>query len=123
VASPPRVLLGNLDPIVRLGMTGVFEQDGIVVVGSEEQPAMIVAEAKRLRPDIIVLPLDSTGTLILGRQVRAAAPDAKVILWARDEDEMQVLDPGSSTPRLIHSLLPEALRRELTTRHGQRERE
>jgi hypothetical protein len=39
-----------------------------------------------------------------------------VILWARDEMEMQVFDPGSSAPRLIHASVSDALLRELGTR-------
>jgi hypothetical protein len=32
-----------------------------------------------------------------------------VILWARDETEMEVFDPGSSTPRRIRMGVSEAL--------------
>jgi DNA-binding NarL/FixJ family response regulator len=123
VAAPPRVLLGNLEPMVRVGMAGVLERDGVEVVANEDQPATIVAEAERLRPDVVVLRLDHAETLVLGEQVRAVAPNTKVILWALDEAEMQIFDPGSSTPRLIRSSVSEALRRELTPHQGPTERE
>jgi len=121
--KPPRVLLGNLEPMVRLGMSGVLEQDGVEVVVDDEQPATIVAQAERLRPDAVVLRLDDAETLVLGELVRAAAPNAKLILWALNEDEMQVFDPGSSVPRLIRSSVSQALRSELMPRQGRREGE
>jgi hypothetical protein len=111
-AGPPCVLLGNLEPMVRLGMSDVLAPDGIEVVAAQ-QSASIVAVAERLRPTAVVLALDDVSAGELGEQVRTAAPQTKVILWARDEQEMQVFDPGSSMPRLIRSSLPEALRSEL----------
>ncbi len=51
----------------------------------------------------------------LGERVRTASPETKVILWARDEDAMEVLDPGSTTPRRFFTAVPEELRSELST--------
>ena len=112
-ANAPRVLLGNLEPMVRLGMCEVLKQHGAEVLADDEKPATLVAQAERLRPDAVVLRLDDAETEELGEQVRAVAPDAKVILWTRDENEMHVFDPGSSTPRLIRNSVSEALRNEL----------
>jgi DNA-binding NarL/FixJ family response regulator len=112
------VLLGNLEPMVRLGMTGLVEGTAVEFVIGEGTPAKVVAQAQELHPDIVVLRLDDAGTLVLSSEVRAVAPDAKLILWARDEDEMQVFDPGSTTPRRIRSALVEALRGELTSPTG-----
>jgi hypothetical protein len=41
-----------------------------------------------------------------------------VILWARDEDAMEVFDPGSTTPRRFHTELTEELRGELIASHA-----
>lgn len=111
----PQVLLGNLEPMVRLGMSGILTSDGVDVV-SENGAASIVAVAERLRPFAVVLDLDDVTAMELGERVRAAAPQTKVIFWARDEQEMRVFDPGTSTPRLIRSSVPEALRSELKLR-------
>jgi hypothetical protein len=46
--------------------------------------------------------------------VRTASPETKVILWARDEDAMEVLDPGATTPRRFFTAVPEELRSELS---------
>jgi hypothetical protein len=47
--------------------------------------------------------------------VRTAAPDTKVILWARDEDVMEVLDPAATAPRRFFASVPEELRNELSS--------
>jgi DNA-binding NarL/FixJ family response regulator len=109
-----RVLLGNLEPMVRLGMIDVLSEDGVEVVGEEERPQALVLMAGRLRPDAVVLDLHHGSSRELGDRVRTASPDTKVILWARDEDAMEVLDPGATTPRRFFAAVPEELRSELS---------
>lgn len=125
-ASParrPRILLGNLEPMTRLGMSRVLVEGGMEVVVEEGQPGAIVAEAKRLLPDAIVLALDDDVGHALSDQVRAAAPGAKVILWARDETQMEVFEPGASRPRRIESAVPDALLSELGGGQATRQKE
>ena len=113
--EPPRVLLGKLEPIVRLGMIDVLEEDGVEVIGEEERPQALILMAGRLRPDAVVLDLLDRSSRDLCERVRTASPETKVILWARDEDEMEILDPGSTTPRRFFTAVPEELRNELST--------
>ena len=108
-----RVLLGNLEPMVRLGMTEVLAENGVEVIGEEERPQALVLMAARLRPDAVVLDLLQRSSRELCERVRTASPETKVILWARDEDAMEVLDPGSTTPRRYFAAVPEELRSEL----------
>ena len=70
--------------------------------------------AGRLRPDAVVLDLLQRSSRELGDRVRTASPETKVILWARDEDAMEVLDPGATTPRRFFAAVPEELRSELS---------
>ena len=111
----PRVLLGNLEPMIRLGMIEILSEDGVEVIGEEERPQALVLMAGRLRPDAVVLDLLHGSSRELCERVRTASPDTKVILWARDEDAMEVLDPGSTTPRRFFASVPEELRSELST--------
>jgi DNA-binding NarL/FixJ family response regulator len=113
-SGPPRVLLGNLEPMVRLGMMDVLREDGVEVVGEEERPQALVLMAGRLRPDAVVLDLLARSSRDLCDRVREAAPQTKVILWARDEDAMEILDPGATTPRRYFTAVPEELRMELS---------
>src|SRR5436305_15230105 len=98
--TPPRVLLGNLDPIMVIGMARVLAEDGAEVIGQERHPSQIVRSAGRMRPDVVVLDINEEGSRALGARVQRASPATKVILWDRDEAAMEVLDPGAATPRL-----------------------
>ncbi len=113
-----RALLGNLGPVATLGMTRVLEDGGLEVVGEDDKPDALVERARALQPDAIVLGFELDGTDDLGDRVRDAAPGAKLILWPRDESEMQVFDPGSSAPRRIPASASDALLRELRTGTG-----
>jgi DNA-binding NarL/FixJ family response regulator len=108
-----RILLGNLEPMVRLGMTRVLIEGGLDVVAEDGDSSAIVAEARRLLPKAVVLGLEGGTARELRRAVRAVAPEAKVILWGRDEDEMEILDPGASAPRRVQTGVPSALVSEL----------
>jgi hypothetical protein len=113
--TPPRVLLGNLDPIMVIGMARVLEEDGAEVIGQERHPSQIVRSAGRMRPDVVVLESGSEGSRELGMRVQRVSPETKVILCDRDEEAMEVLDPGSPTSRVLAVAPSEGLRMELTT--------
>jgi hypothetical protein len=114
-STPPRVLLGNLDPIMVIGMARVLEEDGAEVIGQERHPSQIVRSAGRMRPDVVVLESGSEGSRELGMRVQRVSPETKVILCDRDEEAMEVFDPGSRTSRVLAVAPSEGLRQELTT--------
>ncbi len=107
------MLLGPLEPMVALGMTMVLEEDGIEVIGEEERPQALVLMAGRLRPDAVVLDHGHLAARALGDRVRLASPETTVIFWARDEDVMEVVDPGAAEPRRYFDAVPEELRSQL----------
>jgi DNA-binding NarL/FixJ family response regulator len=109
------VLLGNLEPMTRVGMRKWLADGGIEIVAEVDGPTAIVAESRRLVPDAVVLGLDEGAGRALGEQVRAAAPEVTVILWARDETEMEVFEPGSAAPRRVATAVPDALLSELSS--------
>jgi DNA-binding NarL/FixJ family response regulator len=111
----PRVLLGNLGPIMRLGMNRVLSEQGCHVVGQEDRPSAIIGAAHRLRPDIVVLDLDGRSSRELAQLVRGALPETTVVLWAREEDFMEVFEPASSASRLVSASALERLRGELSS--------
>jgi DNA-binding NarL/FixJ family response regulator len=112
--TPPRILLGNLEPIMLVGLQRVLAEEGMNVVGQEQSAEQILGEARRLQPDVIVLDLDSSRAGKFSDVIRRAAPNAKLIFWARDETLMEVLDPSSSDARVVALTAPEELRSELT---------
>jgi DNA-binding NarL/FixJ family response regulator len=108
---PPRVLLGNLEPVVQLGMSAVLEEEGIDVIGAEPRPGPLVLLAGRLRPDAVVLDLHTAREL--ADRLRKAAPETTLVFWARDEDVMEVAGPGAVEPRRVLDPNPSELRSEL----------
>jgi DNA-binding NarL/FixJ family response regulator len=109
---PMRVLLGNLEPMLRLGMSRVLADSG-VEVAEEPRSAALAEAAAALAPDAIVLPLDDGGSADVRRRARTAAPGAKLILWARDESEMHIYDAGRAEPRRVVAGTADALLDEL----------
>lgn len=118
-ALPVRVLLGNLEPIMVVGLRQVLQDDGVEVIGAEREPEQLICEAERQQPDVVVLDRGDAARA-LGEQVRHAVPHAKVILCARDETVMEVCEAVSHTPRLV-ALTADGLCDELSRlRHRQR---
>lgn len=103
--------------MARLGMSRLLAEDGVEVVERPDTPADIVEDVRELHPDAVVLRLENGETMRLRELVSGAVPETKVILWARDETEMQVYDPGSSAPRRL-TAGPDALLDEI--RHDTR---
>jgi DNA-binding NarL/FixJ family response regulator len=117
-------LLGNLEPIMLVGLRVVLAEDGVEAIGPEYTPSRIVAEAERLQPDVVLLDFNHSEGTTLGAQIQRVAPHTKVIRWARDETVMEVLDPVSGSARVVPLTAREALRSELTGgRHQERAEE
>jgi DNA-binding NarL/FixJ family response regulator len=110
-----RVLLGDLAPIMAIGLRSVLEEEGIEVIGQESERSRIVRRSQRLQPDVVVLDLDHDGATALATEIRQVAPRTKVILWARDETVMGVLESMSDTPRLVDITTQVGLPSELST--------
>jgi CheY-like chemotaxis protein len=97
----PRVLLGNLSPIMIIGMARLLSEEGAEVIGQERHPSSIVSTAAQLRPDVVVLDLNTEGSRELGSRVQRVSPETRVILCDSDEDGMEVLDPGAEILRRV----------------------
>ena len=99
-------------------MRELLEGAGIAVIDGGSDPASLLVACGCSHPDSVVLDAASREELL--QEVRAAAPDAKLVLWARDESGIQVFDAGAAEPRQIASAAPEALVKELANRPGPR---
>lgn len=108
-----RVLLGPLEPILVAGLRRVLGDDGMEVLGPAAVPREVVSQAGEQHPDVVVLDLNGTDSRALAEEVRRASPQSKVILWARDETLMEILDPGSNSARLVITEAPDGLRAEM----------
>jgi DNA-binding NarL/FixJ family response regulator len=112
----PRILLGRHDSILLVGLRRVLADEGIVVAGHEEEPERLVDRAAALQPDVVVLDLNDMAARDVADGVRRASPGSKVVLWARDETLLEVLDPGADAARVVVVAGPDTLRNELVAR-------
>lgn len=109
----PRVLLARLSPVAAVGMRRMLSEQGIEIVGEELRPLAIERLARELEPDVVVLALEAGGTRKLCDRIKLAAPNATVIMWAAEENRMQILEPGEISPREVAGGDSTELRREL----------
>jgi DNA-binding NarL/FixJ family response regulator len=109
-----RVLLGNLPPVMAIGLARILTEDGADVIGDERHPSALVTAADRLRPDVVVLDVGADGAQELAVHVQRVSPGTKVVLCGSGEDAIDVLDPGAADgPRRVEIDAAEGLRLEL----------
>jgi DNA-binding NarL/FixJ family response regulator len=101
-----------------VGMRQLLEGAGIAVIDGGADPGSVLTACSRSHPDSVLLDAAARDGLL--QKVRAAAPDAKLVVWARDQSAIQVFDAGAAAPRQIASAAPEALVQELANRPGPR---
>jgi hypothetical protein len=110
LSDPPRVLLGALDPILRVGIARALVEGGAAVVDHATEADALVARAAESRPDAVVVgPTPSW----LSARLRVAAPAATVVVWRGDDEVIEVLAPGTSAPRVVPAPAAERLHGEL----------
>lgn len=103
-------------------MRQFLSDEDLEIVGEEDRPLAIEAMARSLVPDVVVLGLEAGGNRSLCERIRVAAPEARVILWAAEEDRMQVIDPGPGSIREVSAGGVAELRRELLASQTKQEK-
>ncbi|MGH8975758.1 MAG: response regulator [Acidimicrobiia bacterium] len=89
-----RILVVDDHPVVRQGLRAFLDtRDGMAVVGEAGDGEAAVAEAARLRPDVILMDLLMPGTdglTAIGR-IRAATPGARILVLTSFSSADQVV--------------------------------
>ena len=89
-----RVLLADDHTLIRAGLRMVVDaQPDLTVVGEANDGREAVAMAERLKPDVAVMDIGmpSLNGIEACRQIRAASPDAQVVMLSMHSDEGYVL--------------------------------
>jgi hypothetical protein len=95
-------MLGGLDPIFELGIARALGEGGAKVISDAHQGAdALVLRATDSCPDAIVLGDGPGSAPDLGSRLRAAAPQAMIVLWRSDATTVALLTPGANTPRMM----------------------
>jgi two-component system, NarL family, response regulator DevR len=85
-----RVLLVDDHAVVRTGVRALLEvTDDLEVVGESDSPAGALREARRTRPDVVVMDvrLATESGIDATRDIRAALPDAQVLMLTSFADD------------------------------------
>jgi DNA-binding NarL/FixJ family response regulator len=113
--AKPRVLLGTLDPILRVGIVRALREGGASVIDGAGAGDALVERAAASAPDAVVLGAAAGGAdgADLRARLRSAAPEATLVIWRNDAEQIEVLRPGASTPRVMSAPVAERLAVEL----------
>ncbi|WP_181784381.1 response regulator [Pseudonocardia pini] len=108
-----RVVLVDDHPLFRDGVAGLLRATGHEVVGIGGTGEEAVALAADLRPDVLVLDLHMPGGggVEATRRVRAADPDARILVLTMDDADARVVDAVRAGARgyLLKESEPEEL--------------
>jgi DNA-binding NarL/FixJ family response regulator len=88
-----RILIADDHPLTRDALAGLLEQHGFAVVGTADDGAEAIEEARRLQPDIVVLDLSMPGLDGLSAlpRIRGAAPQCEVVVLTASGTEENLL--------------------------------
>lgn len=105
-----RVLIGALDPIVRVGIERALTDSGASVLAAKAGADALVAEAEAEAPNAIVVGNEAAE---LSARLRRVAPAATVVVWRGNVEVIEVHEPGRDDPRIVPAPSAEGLCDEL----------
>lgn len=118
-----RVLVADDHAVVRQGLRTFLDLQGEVeVVGEAADGEQAVAEAERLRPDVVLMDLvmprlDGIGAI---RRIRELAPDTRVLVLTSflDDDKLMPAVRAGAAGYLLKDVQPQELLAAIRTVHG-----
>lgn len=123
MAEAIRILIVDDHAVVREGLRTFLElQEGLEVVGEADDGEQAVAEALRLRPDVVLMDLvmprlDGVGAM---RRLRAEAPGSRVIVLTSFADDARLLPAirAGAAGYLLKNVKPPELARAVRAAHA-----
>ncbi|MBI4785188.1 MAG: response regulator transcription factor [Oscillatoriophycideae cyanobacterium NC_groundwater_1537_Pr4_S-0.65um_50_18] len=97
--TPTRILIVEDDPMMQLGLEqSLSNAPGILVVGQAEDGYLAVEEAKRVKPDVIVMDigLPRQDGIAATQQIKQAMPAVRVVMLTSHTTEHEVIGALSS---------------------------
>ncbi len=90
-----RILLADDHSLFRRGVTGALaDQSDIEIVGEAADGLQVIAKARELTPDIILMDICMPGMngLEATRQVKAESPDIKIVILTIGEEDQNIFE-------------------------------
>jgi DNA-binding NarL/FixJ family response regulator len=88
-----RVMIGDFGVVARMGLRELLAEEGPEVLGAAETPGAIIPRLGEVRPDVVLLDLDTGDAAELAARISAAFPAMKVIACSSDEPIMRIFPP------------------------------
>jgi DNA-binding NarL/FixJ family response regulator len=123
--APIQLLIADDHPVVRDGLSGIFESDpGFEVLGQAADGAQAVDLAERLRPDVVLMDLRMPGTDGLGAiaEIARRGLAARVLVlttYDTDADVLPAIQAGATGYLLKDAPRTELLRAERAAARGE----
>lgn len=104
-----RVLIGGFGAIARLGLREVLDEEGFDVVAEEGTRDELLDLLTALRPDVVLLDLDTESSVEFAGRICTDFPAVKVIACSPEESTMRVFPPFHHGESYVSDLDPIAL--------------
>jgi DNA-binding NarL/FixJ family response regulator len=88
-----RVLLGDFGAIARLGLREFLDEDGVDVVAENSPFEDVLGRLNQVRPDVVLVDLDTEGGIEVAARISTTYPAVKVIACSSEEPTMLVFPP------------------------------
>lgn len=97
-AVPPRLLLVDDHPLFLEGLRNLLASEGIEVIGLAKDGLEALAQARRLRPDVILMDIQMPRCdgVSATRLIKAELPECKVVMLTISEDEQDLFEAVKS---------------------------
>ena len=104
-----RVLIGGFGAIARLGLRDVLDEEGFDVVAEQGAPDELFDLLTRVRPDVVLLDLDTDSSVEFAGRISTDFPAVKIIACSAEESTMRVFPPFHHGESYVSNLDPHAL--------------
>jgi DNA-binding NarL/FixJ family response regulator len=104
-----RVLIGGFGAIARLGLRDVLDEEGFDVVAEQGPPDQLLELLTTVRPDVVLLDLDTESSVEFAGRISIDFPAVKVIACSPEDSTMRVFPPFHRGESYVSQLDPIAL--------------
>ena len=108
-----RVLLGDFGAIARLGLREFLNEEGFDIVAEENSAEALMDLLTKVRPDVVVLDLDTNDDLEIAVRITSDYPAVKVIACSSESPRMIIFPPFHNGESYGMQLSPQVLAKEV----------